>query len=132
MKRLKLICLPLFLLSLVFVFTRCAGTGFLMAKPKVMMFGNASYPSKNKEATVDVYITNKPAQEYVEFAQITCGDTNDKWCLQQISKKAREIGADAIIIIGKAGSSGVGIPIGYLTYGVNEGYGMTVIAIKYK
>ncbi len=42
-------------------------------------------------------MTNKPAVEYIEFAQITCKDTNDKWSLEQITKKAREIGADAII-----------------------------------
>jgi len=109
----------------------CASTGFLMAKPKVTLFGN-TYPQKDEEATIDVYMTNKPTQEYVEFAQIRCGDTNDKWCLAQISKKAREIGADAIIIIGKAGSSGVGIPIGNITYVASEEYGMTAIAIKYK
>jgi hypothetical protein len=47
-------------------------------------------------------------------------------------KKAREIFADAIIIIGKAGSSGVGVPIGNLTYVVSEELGMIAIAIKYK
>jgi len=109
----------------------CATTGFLMAKPKVTMFGNA-YPPKSEDATIDIYMTNKPTQEYVEFARITVGDTNDKWCLEQITKKAREIGADAVIIIGKAGSYGVGVPIGYSAYVVSEEYGMTAIAIKYK
>lgn len=77
-------------------------------------------------------MTNKPTQEYVEFAKITCGDTSDKWSLEQINKKARDIGADGIIIIGKAGTSGVGVPIGNSTYIVNEEYGMTAVAIKYK
>ncbi len=113
------------------LFSRCASTGFLMAKAEVTLFGD-SYPQKNEDAKVDVYITNKPTQEYIEFAQITCGDTNDKWSLEQIIKKAREIGADGIIIIGKAGSSGVGIPMGTSTYVVSEEYGMTAVAIKYK
>lgn len=116
---------------LMLLFPGCASTGFLMAKPKVNLFGN-TYPEKDVGATIDVYITNKPTQEYVEFAQITCNDSNDKWNLEQILKKAREIGADAVIIIGKAGSAGVGIPTGYSTYVVSEGYGMTVVAIKYK
>jgi hypothetical protein len=122
-----IICLVVLMLHLF----GCASTGFLMAKPKVTMFGNA-YPPKNNNATIDIYITAKPTQEYIEFARITIGDTNDKWCLEQITKKAREIGADAVIIIGKAGSHGVGIPIGYSAYVVSEEYGMTAIAIKYK
>ena len=77
-------------------------------------------------------MTNKPTQEYEEFAQITFGDTNDKWSLEQITKKAREIGSDGINIIGKAGTSGVGIPMGTSTYVVSEEYGMTAVAIKYK
>ena len=116
---------------LAFHFFGCASTGFLMAKPKVTMFGNA-YPSKSEDTTIDVYLTTKPTIEYVEFAKITIGDTNDKWCMEQITKKAREIGADAVIIIGQAGSYGVGVPMGYSAYIVSENYGMTAIAIKYK
>lgn len=114
----------------VLLFSHCASTGFLMAKAKVTLFGN-SYPAKKEDAKIDVYMTNKPTQEYIEFAQIICRDTNDKWSLEQITIKAREIGADGIIIIGKAGSSGVGIPMGSSTYIVTEEYGMTAIAIKY-
>lgn len=117
--------------ALMLHFFGCATTGFLMAKPKVTMFGNA-YPPKSEDVAIDIYMTTKPTQEYTEFARITVGDTNDKWCMEQIRKKAREIGADAVIIIGKAGSYGMGIPIGYSTYVVSEEYGMTAIAIKYK
>src|SRR5690606_7953418 len=119
-----------FLISALII-SSCARTGFLMAKAKVTLFGD-SYPPKNEEEKIDVYMTNKPTQEYEEFAQITCGDTNDKWSLEQITKKAREIGSDGIIIIGKAGTSGVGIPMGTSTYVVSEEYGMTAVAIKYK
>ncbi|MFA6635573.1 MAG: hypothetical protein WCV56_00485 [Candidatus Omnitrophota bacterium] len=52
--------------------------------------------------------------------------------MKQILMKAREIGADAIIVTGKSGSYGVGVPIGNIAYGVSEGYGITAIAIKYK
>lgn len=121
----------IYLLVSALIMSGCATTGFLMAKAKVSLLGE-SYPAKSEEAKIDVYITNKPTQEYVEFAQITGGDTNDKWSLEQISKKAREIGADGIILIGKTGTSGVGVPIGNLTYIVSEEYGMTAIAIKYK
>lgn len=121
----------IFLIVSALLFSSCASTGFLMAKAKVTLFGD-SFPPKDEDAKIDVYMTNKPTQEYIEFAQITCGDTDDNWSLEQITKKAREIGADGIIIIGKAGTSGVGIPMGTLTYVVSEDYGMTAIAIKYK
>lgn len=101
-----------------------------MGKAKVVMIGDA-YPAKSTDATIDVFYTQVPS-EYIEIAQITCGDTDDEWCLQQIKIKAREIGADAIIIIGKASSYGVGIPIGYTTIVSTESYGINSIAIKYK
>ena len=128
MKRYRLI---IYLLVTALIISGCASTGFLMAKAKVTLLGE-SYPAKSEDAKIDVYMTNKPTQEYVEFAKITCGDTNDKWSLEQITKKAREIGTDGIIIIGKAGTSGVGVPIGNSTYIVSEEYGMTAVAIKYK
>ncbi len=129
--KMKKIGFAFYLFTLMLLFYSCASTGFLMAKAKVTLFGN-TYPPKDNQDAIDVYITNKPTQEYIEFAKITCKDTNDKWSLEQITKKAREIGADAVIIIGKTGSSGVGIPMGYSTYGVSEEYGMTAVAIKYK
>jgi hypothetical protein len=119
------------LLTSTILLTSCASTGFLMAKSKVILF-RETYPAKDPEAKIDVFMTNKPTTDYIEFAQITCKDTNDKWSLDQITKKAREIGADGIIIVGGAGSSSVGIPMGYSTYVVREEYGMTAIAIKYK
>lgn len=128
MKRLRFI---IYLVVSTIMISSCASTGFLMAKAKVTLFGE-SYPAKTEDAKIDVYMTNKPTQEYIEFAQITCGDTNDKWSLEQITKKAREIGADGIILIGKAGSTGVGVPMGNSTYVVSEQYGMKAVAIKYK
>lgn len=119
------------LLVTILGFSSCASTGFLMANAKVTLFDN-SYPPKKEDAKIDIYMTNKPIQKYIEIAQITCGDTNDKWSLEQITKKAREIGADGIIIIGKTGSSGVWGSIGTSTYIVNEEYGITAVAIVYK
>ena len=127
MKKNEFIIYCLFTLIL---FSSCASTGFLMAKPKVTLFGK-TYPAKDDIATIDVYITNKPTQEYIEFAKIIIADTNEKWNIEQLTKKAREIGADALIIIGKAGTSGVGTPMGTSSYIVSHDYGMSAIAIKY-
>ncbi len=111
--------------------TGCASTGFLMAKPKVAVYGQ-TYPAKNTDAKVDVFNTAKPDREYTEIAQITCGDTDDSWNMKQRLMKAREIGADAIIVVGKSGSYSVGVPIGNMAYAVAKGYGISAISIKYK
>ena len=109
----------------------CASTGFLMAKPKVTLYGQ-KYPSKSANEQMDVFNTNKPNREYIEIALITCGDTDDSWNMTQILMKAREIGADAIIVTGKSGSYGVGVPVGNMAYAVARGYGISAIAVKYK
>ncbi|MBR4265366.1 MAG: hypothetical protein IKQ46_04835 [Bacteroidales bacterium] len=103
-----------------------------MAKANVIMIGEP-YPPKNNDAVIDVYITNKPTVEYIEFAQIRCNDTNDEWNLNQIKAKAREIGADGILITGKASIASFGVPIGMGMYSyLNEEYGINAVAIKYK
>lgn len=101
----------LFIVSSLF-FTSCSSTGFLMAKPKVLMYGQA-YSAKEADAQIDIYTFVVPNKEYVEIAQITCEDSNDEWNLKQILIKAREIGANGIIIVGKE-------------------YGIKAVAIKYK
>ncbi len=116
------------LLSLLFY--SCASTGFLMAKAKVNLYRTA-FPPKDENAQIDIYRTQTPDKRYIEIGEITCGDTNDKWALKQTLIKARQIGADGIIIIGKSGSSGAGIPIGNIVYVASEGYGINAIAVKY-
>ncbi len=119
------------LFTTAFLFISCQSTGFLMAKAKVTMI-NEAYPSKDENANIEVYITNTPSDPYIEIAQITCDDTEDDWCLKQIKIKAREIGADGIIILGRSASGGVGVPIGNMYYVSSEEYGMKAIAFKYK
>jgi hypothetical protein len=79
------------------LFSGCASTGFLMAKPQVSIF-NDTYPPKDENAAIDVFFTSKPTQEYIEFALISCRDTETDWNMNQILKAARRIGADAIIL----------------------------------
>lgn len=110
----------------------CKSNGFLMAKAKVNLYGN-TYPSKEENANIDIYRTQKPDFEYEEIGEITCADTDEEWALKQTLIKAREIGADGIIILGNAGAYGVGIPVGEtMVYSGSEGYGIKAIAIKYK
>lgn len=126
MRSFKICTLAILLTS----FIGCASTGFLMAKPNVISFGQF-YPAKEEDSNIDVYNTIRPDRSYTEIAEISCADTDDSWNLKQILIKARGIGADGIIIIGRTGSYGVGVPIGNMTYMTSEEYGMKVIAIKY-
>jgi hypothetical protein len=118
------------LILLVFM-NSCTSTGFLMAKAKIVMYASP-YPAKSKASQIDVYRTTKPTKDYIEIAEISCGDTNDNWNMEQIMIKAREIGADGLIIVGKGGSEAIGVPIGKNVYAVSSEYGLKAIAIKYK
>lgn len=117
----------------------CPSTGFLMAKPKVTMFREAGHP-KAPTDQIDVFYTTRPDRRYEEIARIEVGDTDDDWSMKQIMAKAREIGADGIIIIGRVGSYGFGAGTATDTgtfaatsgFGVGEGYGLTAVAIRYK
>lgn len=131
MRRLLMVGFKLLVIMLTSLYIHsCASNGFLMAKAKVKMYQTA-YPAKSDTATIDIYRSNRPDQKYLELAEISCGDTNDDWSMKQITIKAREIGADGLIIMGKAGSYGYGVPIGDMVYTSTESYGITAIAIKY-
>jgi hypothetical protein len=109
----------------------CASTGFLMAKPEVMMLGEASSPKASSDK-IDIFYTKKPERKYDEIAKISVGDTDDDWSIKQIKIKARELGADGAIIIGRVGSYGIATGNNSMLLGVGEGYGLVAIAIKYK
>lgn len=109
----------------------CRSNGFLMAKAQVTMFQEA-YPKKDLDAHIDIYKTKQPEKEFIELAEISCGDTDQEWALKQIKIKARQIGADGLILIGKSGNYGIGTATGNVAYGAYEGYGIKSIAIKYK
>ena len=129
----------LILLYIICVISGCASTGFLMAKPKVTMLGEAGIP-KSPMANIDIYYTNTPDNKYEEIAIIKVGDTDDDWNLKQIKIKAREIGADGAIIIGRPGSYVYVTNMGTSTdsfstssgIGAGEGYDIEAVAIRYK
>lgn len=118
------------LFVLVFI-TGCASTGFFMARPKAIVYGD-SLPPRAADSSIDVYVTSKPEKAYIEIAQISCEDTDDDWCIKQLKIKAREIGAEGLIIIGPAGYYGIGTSLGSVLVSSSDGYGMIAIAIKYK
>lgn len=126
----------------------CLVTLFGCASTKVVYFGSI-YPQKSADAKIDIFQTKQPDKKYIEIARIECGDTSDDWNMKQILLKAREMGADGIIIIGRVGSYSM-MPMYGMTSGVvfgsnnsfsvfgsgfgmsaGQGYGLVAVAIKY-
>ena len=97
------------------------------------MIGEPSTP-KSPTEKIDIFYTKVPERSYEEIAKIEVGDTDDNWNLKQFKIKARELGANGAIIIGRVGSYSYGTDIGTtnVTIGAGEGYGLVAIAINYK
>jgi hypothetical protein len=123
----KIFLLGMALLLILTIMNSC------MARPKVVMY-TSPYPAKDRDAQIDIYRTNKPTKEYLEIAEISCGDANNNWNMEQIILKAKQIGADGIIIAGSSGFELVRVPTGGTKawYGVTTEYGLKATAIKYK
>ena len=102
-----------------------------MTKPKVTMY-TKPYPCKAIDAQIDIFQGKMPNREYIEIAKISCSSSVDSWNMKQILKKAREIGADGIIIIRRVATAGGVVPVGNVPDKGNEAYGVVVVAIIYK
>jgi len=122
--------LLILVLPLVNLLHSCASSGFLMAKPRVLMYTDA-FPAKAPDAKIEIYRTHNPTRPYKELGEISCRDTDDEYALNQILIQARLIGADAIIILGSASTSSAGVPIAGMVYASSEEYGYRTVAIRY-
>lgn len=88
--------------------------------------------AKAKNAKIDIYRALKPKSKYSETGELTCPDTDEAWVLKQVLIKAREIGADGIIIFGGAGDYGVGVPVGgTIVQSASKSDDIRAVAIKY-
>jgi ABC-type branched-subunit amino acid transport system substrate-binding protein len=81
---------------------------------------------------IQVFKTARPDESYIEIAELTIKDSNGSKSMNRIIAKAKELGADGVIIIGSAGESGGAVPIGNIIYMESGSYGIKAIAIKYK
>ncbi len=109
-----------------------------MARPIVTMYG-APFPARDADARVEVFQSQKPDRAYTEIARIEVRDTNDQYSMTQILQKARGMGADGVIILGRSGTVATGAPVGRTSTGrpvgamsVSQPYGTVAIAIRYK
>jgi len=95
-----------------------------------MRYSDDAYPPTN---SIEV-LRNKPAEkEYVELGELSLRikKSNQEEAVIQLKEKAKEIGADAIIILGEESEGSVIVPIGNLYASVDR-KSIKAIAIKYK
>jgi hypothetical protein len=76
------------------------------------------FPAKSETENVDIYKTQNPKKDYIEIGEISANN------ISSAISKAREIGADGIIITGYKN----------VIYddGVAQQHGVRGVAIKYK
>ncbi|MEI6740978.1 MAG: hypothetical protein WCK74_11775 [Gemmatimonadaceae bacterium] len=104
-----------------------------MARPIVTMYG-APFPARGADARVEVFQSQKPDRAYTEIARIEVRDTNDQYSMSQILQKARGMGADGVIILGRSGTVATGAPVGRapVAVAVSQPYGTVAVAIRFK
>ncbi|MCW9705803.1 hypothetical protein [Fodinibius salsisoli] len=107
------------LLLLLTIFISCSNVDFLR------------YTDQTFEPTkeVKVFQTNPPEKDYMELGLLSAEAGND--AIVDLKNKAKEIGANAIIILGERNKGTVAMPVGDMAYGVpiNE---LEAVAIRYK
>lgn len=95
-----------------------------------MKYSEDIYPPTN---SVEV-LRNKPVEkDYIELGELSLKikRSNQEEAVLQLKEKAKEIGADAIILLGEDSEGNVIVPIGNLYASVDLRY-IKAIAIKYK
>jgi len=102
-----------------------------MSKAVVVLYGQP-YPTRIDSVQIDVYRSIKPSKAYIAVGEISCKDTNKEWALNQLKIKAREIGADGLIILGPGATSSGGYLVGNVVVSSSESHGYNAIAIRYK
>lgn len=119
----KLIGLSIFIVFLV----GCAAT---QPKVKVMRYTTEIFQPTNR---IEVIHTKSTNRDYIEIGEVSIRlkKSTEENAVALLAEKAKELGANALIIIGERSKGAVVVPIGNMAVAVplRELYG---IAIKYK
>lgn len=102
------------------------GCASMMAKPEFTQYTTKTFTPKAITDDIEMYST-PPKKDYIELGMIVCRDSSKEWNLKQVKTKAREIGADAIIILHNESMTTAEI-----IAGVKREVGIKAIAIKFK
>jgi hypothetical protein len=109
----------------------CASSGFLNPRPSVTLYGPA-LPSRDKGAEVEMFQTQRPERPYSEIARIETTHGDDAWGMKQILAKARELGADGVIVVGSTRKAVEQVPGAAQNMTVVRPYGISAIALRFR
>jgi hypothetical protein len=95
-----------------------------------MKYIDENYPPTN---SVEVLRSKPASRDYIELGELSLKikKSNEDQAVLKLKEKAKEIGADAIILLGENSEGSVLVPIGNLYASVDMRY-IKAIAIKYK
>ena len=107
----------------------CMIIGITSCSPsvKVLRYNQSAYSPTSR---VDVLRTKPPDKPYDEIAELEVKSNYDD-AIQMLVSKAKEIGTDAIILMGERGKNAVAVPIGDFVY-VKSLTKLWSVAIRYK
>jgi len=94
---------------------------------RVIRYNNKVYTTTT---AVDVFRTKPPDRRYDEIGELEVKSKYDD-AVELLVEKAKEIGADAIILMGDRQSGALAVPIGELVYAKSI-MKLWAVAIKYK
>jgi type IV pilus biogenesis protein CpaD/CtpE len=105
-------------------------SGCSTTQPTVMKYTSEAFqPTQH----IEIFHIKPPARDYIEIGEVSIRlkKSTQENAVALLSEKAKELGADALVIIGERSKGAVAMPVGSLAVAVplRELYG---IAIKYK
>ena len=114
------------ILALSFLLSSCYSVDFVR-------YSDESYPESNN---VEVFRSKPVDKEYIELGELSLRVkkglfSNQEDVVIKLKEKAREIGANAIIILGEEKEGSVIVPVGDVYTSVDKRY-IKAIAIRYK
>lgn len=110
-----------FLLIIALIFSGCT------TPVKVKKYVTAAYPPTQH---VEVLHTKAPNRDYVELGELTV-KANDEEAIGHLTEKAKELGADAILLIGERQQGTIAMPVGQAWVAI-PAKRLTAVAIRYR
>lgn len=94
---------------------------------KVKRYTTAVYPPTQH---VEVLHTKAPNRDYVELGELSV-KANDEEAIEYLVEKAKELGADAILLLGERQQGSIAMPIGQMWMAI-PAKRLTAVAIRYQ
>lgn len=94
---------------------------------KVTRYTTAVFPPTHH---VEVLHTKAPNRDYVELGELSV-KANDEEAIKHLTEKAKELGADAILLLGERQQGSIAMPVGQMWMAI-PAKRLTAVAIRYQ